>query len=228
MSLDKKICICVEGNIGVGKSTFIKRLKKHYGKDQVEFIAEPVPEWIDCNGENMLEAFYRDPTRYAYTFQSFAFITRVMKLQTPQTKKIRIIERSPLSDYCFAQNCYDQGFMNKLEWEIYNKWWQHFISGLEGKLDGFIYLHASPTTCHKRVLKRARGEECKISAKYLEQLHTQHEQWFPEDADTDTQADLPFLNIPSSNKFLINEDFQAVVLNCVDKFVDHLLKVTSD
>lgn len=36
----------------------------------------------DTNGgqpSNLLEAFYRNPERYAYTFQNYVFVTRLMQ-----------------------------------------------------------------------------------------------------------------------------------------------------
>lgn len=47
----------------------------------LQMVPEPVDQWQNVNGQggNMLEQFYRDPERYAYTFQNYVFITRVMQ-----------------------------------------------------------------------------------------------------------------------------------------------------
>lgn len=52
----------------------------------------------DTNGgqpSNLLEAFYRNPERYAYTFQNYVFVTRLMQvraqLATCQYIKLRSI-----------------------------------------------------------------------------------------------------------------------------------------
>ena len=39
---NSKIIISIEGNIGVGKSSFIELLKISLNKDRYEFISEPV------------------------------------------------------------------------------------------------------------------------------------------------------------------------------------------
>ena len=68
--------IIIEGNIGTGKTTFLKMLEK-YG---CEVIYEPVKVWQStCNddGKNLLETFYSDMKRWAYSMQSFAFKTRL-------------------------------------------------------------------------------------------------------------------------------------------------------
>ncbi len=39
----------------------------------------------DTNGgqpSNFLEAFYRNPERYAYTFQNYVFVTRLMQVRS--------------------------------------------------------------------------------------------------------------------------------------------------
>jgi uridine kinase len=53
----------VEGNIGSGKSTFLKNIQSHFSNDQQtglfktsQFLQEPVDIWkntIDSNGENI-------------------------------------------------------------------------------------------------------------------------------------------------------------------------------
>jgi hypothetical protein len=93
------------------------------------------------------QTFYKDPARYAYTFQSFAFITRLMEQQKPQKKLIRILERSALSDYCFARNCYETGLMNEVEWAAYEEWWSFFSRSMPGGPNGIVYLYTTPEVC---------------------------------------------------------------------------------
>ena len=53
----------IEGNIGSGKSTFLKNLEKYNLLTNVQFIQEPVNEWKetkDKDGINILEHFYSD------------------------------------------------------------------------------------------------------------------------------------------------------------------------
>ena len=43
--------------------------------------------------------------------------------------------------------------------------------------DGFVYLHASPETCARRMASRGRSEEGGVSLDYLANLHGKHEEW---------------------------------------------------
>lgn len=43
-------------------------------------MPEPVNTWQNLEGGgNILDAFYRDPQRYAYTFQNYVFLSRCMQ-----------------------------------------------------------------------------------------------------------------------------------------------------
>ena len=123
--------IYVEGNIGSGKTTFVKLLNKYYHNSQKQIILEPVDEWIaleDVDGVNILEKFYDDQEKWSFSFQMNSFISRVKKIQDADNKKILFVERSVFTDkHCFAENCYESGKMNKIEYNIYNRWHEWLI-----------------------------------------------------------------------------------------------------
>ena len=165
----------VEGNVGTGKSTFLRVLEE-YG---LQVIFEPVNEWTsmkNSNGKNLLEEFYGDQTRYAYTFQSVAFRTRVKNLENcdPNT----IIERSIFTDRnVFAKTCHENGMMNDIEWSDYTGWFDWLADRFNVKPKGFIYLRASPEISFERIKKRSRSGEETIPFEYLKELHNKHENW---------------------------------------------------
>jgi len=65
-----------------------------------------------------------------------------------------------------------------MEISIYDSWFDPVVSTLPGLIpDGFIYLRASPDTCHKRLMMRKRLEEGGVSLDYLRGLHEKHESW---------------------------------------------------
>lgn len=68
--------------------------------------------------------------------------------------------------------------MNEMEISIYDSWFDPVLSCLPGLVpDGFIYLRASPDTCHKRMKLRRRTEEGGVTLDYLRDLHEKHESW---------------------------------------------------
>lgn len=103
-SQKKRLTFCVEGNISVGKSTFLQRIANETIelRDLVEIVPEPVAKWQDIGPDhfNILDAFYAEPHRYAYTFQNYVFVTRVMQERESSggIKPLRLMERSVFSD----------------------------------------------------------------------------------------------------------------------------------
>src|SRR5271157_3713661 len=120
----KKLLV-IEGNIGAGKTTLLNILHK---KLNVAIIPEPLNRWQEDNPEeNLLNLFYKNTPRWAYTFQSYAFLTRVQAILDYQAKntpnEFYVLERSIYCDrFCFAKNCHESGFMTNVEWNLYTEW----------------------------------------------------------------------------------------------------------
>ncbi|KAI5356022.1 Hypothetical predicted protein [Prunus dulcis] len=184
----KRLTFCVEGNISVGKTTFLQRIANETLelRDLVEVVPEPINKWQDVGPDhfNILNAFYAEPQRYAYTFQNYVFVTRLMQERESSggIKPLRLMERSVFSDrMVFVRAVHEAKWMNEMEISIYDSWFDPVVSSLPGLIpDGFIYLRASPDTCHKRMKLRQRAEEGGVSLEYLHGLHEKHESWlFP-------------------------------------------------
>ncbi|XP_058218137.1 uncharacterized protein LOC131329087 [Rhododendron vialii] len=187
----KRLTFCVEGNISVGKTTFLQRIANETLElqDLVEIVPEPIHKWQDVgeNHHNVLDAFYAEPHRYAYTFQNYVFVTRVMQERESSggIKPLRLMERSVFSDrMVFVRAVHEANWMSEMEISIYDSWFNPAISWWPGLIpDAFIYLRASPDTCHKRMMLRKRAEEGGISLDYLRDLHEKHENWlFPSES----------------------------------------------
>ncbi|CAK9855149.1 unnamed protein product [Sphagnum jensenii] len=184
------VCVSFEGNIGVGKSTILKLLHSHPRLHHIsEVLQEPIGQWQNVNGTglNMLEAFYKDPHRYAYLFQSFVFTTRFLQQNAAaSTSKAAFLltERSVLTDRCvFVETGKDQGYLNALEVAAYEAWYHGVVAALPNVVpDAFVYLRADPVVCYDRLKARARSEEAGVSLDYLKCIHEKHEKWFIEGA----------------------------------------------
>jgi len=184
------LTISLEGNIAAGKSTFLRVLQSRF---PVSTVQEPVDKWqkISSNegekSDNLLDMFYKDPKRWAYTFQTYAFLSR---LETQLSKdsspsKIVILERSVASDKeIFASNCYRTGLFNGVEWALYSEWHEWMMKRFhpDSEVDAYVYLRTRPETCMRRLHKRGRGEEKSIPLDYLQQIHERHEEWLMQGA----------------------------------------------
>nr|QFG74832.1 MAG: deoxynucleoside kinase [Megaviridae environmental sample] len=171
----------MEGNIGVGKTTFINMVKQLHKTREIIVLEEPVAEWLSIkNNENktILELFYADQNKYAFSFQMMAYISRIALLKQTireHPQAIIITERSVYTDkHVFAKMLFDEGKIEKVNYEIYNKWFEHFIEDVP--ISKIIYLRCTPAIAHSRVIKRNRPGET-ITLDYLTKCHTYHEEW---------------------------------------------------
>ena len=181
--------IAIEGNIGSGKSTLIENLNNVLQKYSRSLIQEPVKSWqmfSEKNPEtdietNILDNFYKDKKRWAYTMQSVAFLTRTYWLMNSSSVEIKLSERSIFTDYdIFGKMCYENKDMSEIEKQIYDFWFKWLLKlSKETKYkiepDAFIYLKTSPEKCFERIQKRGREEEKEVTLEYITKVHEYHE-----------------------------------------------------
>ena len=192
--------ISIEGNIGTGKTTFLRNLKKHFeNREDVCFLDEPVDLWMNCKDQegNILEHYYKDQKKYGFQFQMMAYISRLSilrkALENPKYKYI-ISERSLFTDkHIFCKMLYDDGIIEEIGFQIYNMWFDEFIS-----FSSFVpvYLRTLPEVSYERVQTRARQGET-IPLEYLQKCHNYHESWLSDaitiDAGVSTEQTLEWI-----------------------------------
>jgi deoxyadenosine/deoxycytidine kinase len=217
------IIISIDGNIGAGKSTLCAKLSEKL--TQCTVIQEPVGTWeklVDEDGMNLLTHFYKDTTRWAYTFQNCAILTRLINTieaihnwkvenEKSATPKMPIIlsERSVLTDrFVFAEMMKESKHMNKIEWDLYMTWFEHFAAKLPIK--GIVHVTTSPEISKERILKRGRKGEESIDLKYLVDLDAQHSKWI-------ATTDLPVLNVSTEDDIDTN-------VGKIMEFIETILK----
>ncbi|NXX49493.1 DGUOK protein, partial [Tricholaema leucomelas] len=105
--------------------------------------------------------------------------------------------------YVFAKNLSEVGHLQPLEWAIYQDWHEFLLRqlGTNIALHGFLYLRATPQTCLERLRRRARSEEGGVQLGYLQQLHTQHEQWL-----VDRTTEVHFEEVKQAPVLLLDVD----------------------
>jgi deoxyadenosine/deoxycytidine kinase len=183
----------VEANIAAGKSTYLNNLKsalqsthqclsKEFSKEDFAFVLEPVHLW----GE-MLNAFYRDPARYALPLQLLVTSTMIAAIseaiESYPSARVIICERSLLSSRdVFAKMLNDSGkFGSPGEPKTYETYESIFklLCG-DTKMyepDVFMFIDSDPDECFQRINKRARIGEDKIDLEYLTNCHRLHADW---------------------------------------------------
>ena len=188
--MNHPIVLSLEGNIGAGKSTILNALERQLGKDSGWlFLKEPVHIWEtikDKDGKSILCKFYENPSKYAFSFQVMAFITRYQELkrllkENPDCKGI-ICERSLEADKnIFAKMLHEDGVMDSMHYSIYDRYFQEYEGNYQ--LTGIVHIDATPETCFTRVKHRSRNGENNISFDYLQKCHNYHEKWINDNKD---------------------------------------------
>ena len=181
LSSPEPIIISVEGNIGSGKSTLIEQLEKLCQLDpSICFIKEPLDIWNtikDSSGETILEKYYANQPKYAFSFQMMAYISRMSLMREALKKNYRviIIERSVYTDSAvFAKMLFDDKKIEEIEYKIYLRWVNEFIEDFPPVK--YIYVRAEPDISYQRILQRGRTGET-IPIEYLENCHKYHDDW---------------------------------------------------
>ncbi len=227
---EKKIIVSIEGNIGVGKSTFINILKSRW-EEGCEVVYEPVDIWkklTNSDGKNILQTFYENIPRWAYSFQNVACITRMMKIEeairTTKHKHI-FLDRSLGTDKnVFEAMLYDDKKLNQIEHLMYNLWCDFYHNYLRPQDDQiYIYLKASPNTCANRIKKRGRIEEESIGLEYLKGLNNYHDKWLLSD-----ELKSNVIVIDCEEEFEQNEEKQSQMIQQIKTHIDNFFSKKSD
>lgn len=157
------MCAAILGNIGSGKSVLSRKVASSSGRSLVE---EPVSLW---RKSGFLKAYYDDPSRYAFSFQCYALMTRLRVANSSASDSI--FDSHFVADKVFVNTQIANGIIEAAE----GKWYQDLHDGIcdaFGNLSPgrYVYLKASPELCLERIASRARKEESSISIEYLRTL----------------------------------------------------------
>ena len=167
--------IYIEGNIAAGKSTLLKILQNELDMD-AECVPEPLEEWTNFKGHNLLASMYSKNPQ-AFILQTFIQLTMAKIQLTPPTTRIKITERSLLSErYVFIEALKTQKLISDLEYNILIEWFD-FLQSRTTPVSEIIYLRTNPDAAFLRLRSRARLEESLTTLKYVKTIHELHENW---------------------------------------------------
>jgi deoxyadenosine/deoxycytidine kinase len=163
--------ICIEGNIGVGKTTLVKKLAQHIGATSFfeEFDENP---WLPL--------FYQQPKETALAVE-LSFLTdrckQLIKIQKEHNSKTII------SDYCLDKCLlFAKANLTKADFVTYKKLYGRISTTIK-KPDIVIVLHTSVEALESNIRTRGRTYEQTIQITYLEKLNKAYLQFFSEEKE---------------------------------------------
>ncbi len=186
--------VCVEGVIGVGKTTLVRMLSKRFG-------IRPILEIVEENP--FLANFYVDRERWAFQTQLFFLLSRYSQ----QEELLKIVKKEDVvSDYMFDK---DRLFAQMNLFGDQLSLYERVYGVLESKVptpDLIVYLKASVETLMERISMRDRLFERSISKNYISNLVKAYDGFFSKCTSKFVTIDADKIN------FVRNErDFNLVI-----------------
>lgn len=177
MKGDNNAVIVLAGMIGAGKSTYTKLISEALESDAFY-------ESVDDN--RILEKFYEDPKRWAFSLQIYFLNTRFRSIKQALQHQHNVLDRSIYEDALFTKINHQQGNMSDAEMDTYLDLLDNMMEELDSlpkkAPDLLIYLRGSLDTVLSRIKKRGRsfeqidGNEGLLD--YYTLLHSHYDDWF--------------------------------------------------
>ncbi len=188
--------ITIEGNIGVGKTTFSKMLAEELGYRIVleEFADNP-----------FLPKFYNHPERYAFSLELFFMAERYRQLG--DLREQDLFSKGIVSDYFFVKSkLFAENNLSDDELLLFNRLSDIALKNLP-KPDLIIYLHSDVKRLQENIKKRGRSYEQNISNDYLSDIQNKYFDFFKK------HIEFPVLFVDVSEVDFVNQKdiFQRLV-----------------
>ena len=209
---DQMSVIVLAGMIGAGKSTYTTLISK-------ELNSTAFYEQVKNNA--LLEKFYDDPKRWAFSLQIFFLNTRFRSIKQALVHRHNVLDRSIYEDALFTRINYEQGNMSSAEMELYTDLLDNMMEEIDGMPkkgpDLLIYLRGSLDTHLKRIKKRGRPyeqiEDNPGLLDYYTRLHSRYDDWFASYDKSDTLViDIDEINLerPGDQALVMHKVKQAL------------------
>lgn len=162
--------IIIEGQIGVGKTTMGELLQQEFGLPLYRELQR-------SETHTLLERFYADQRRWAFTMQIHFLNERFRMIKEIRREGGGVLDRSIFGDRIFAQVLHEDGEMSDEEYTTYTRLLYNMLEHVENP-DLLIYLDCTVDTALDRIRSRNRGMEAAIPKAYLEHLNGHYLDWY--------------------------------------------------
>ena len=161
--------IVVEGPIGVGKTSLVRRLGKSFGCELV----------LEQDAENpFLERFYRDPRSAAFQTQLYFLFQRARQLQ--DLRQTDLFEQVRVADYMLDKDrLFARLTLDDQEYALYEQVYERLAIDAPAP-DLVVYLQAPVDVLLDRIARRGIEYEQQIERRYLERLNDAYARFFLE------------------------------------------------
>lgn len=188
--------IVIEGPIGVGKTSLVRKLGDRFGSELLLEKAEENP---------FISQFYQNPRQFALSTQLHFLLQRAQQVQN--FRQIDLFQSSYIADFMMEKDrLFAEITLNANELNLYQQIYQHLTVDAP-RPDLVIYLQAPPEVLRARIAKRGITYELQIRGDYLSRLCDSYTRFF---YDYDES---PLLTVNTQSVDLIDnvEEFQDLL-----------------
>ncbi len=188
--------IVIEGPIGVGKTSLVRKLGDRLGSELLLEKAEENP---------FISQFYQNPRQFALSTQLHFLLQRAQQVQN--FRQIDLFKSSYIADFMMEKDrLFAEITLNANELNLYQQIYQHMTVDAP-RPDLVIYLQAPPEVLRARIAKRGITYEQQIRGDYLSRLCDSYTRFF---YDYDES---PLLTVNTQSVDLIDnvEEFQDLL-----------------
>lgn len=194
--------ICVDGVVGVGKSTLSELISERYN---IKLYEEPVTD------NPILDKYYHDRKRWSFPLQVFFLNKRFKIIKDASKLPACVLDRSIYGDVIFSRMLVHDGLMTEEEFKLYEELLYNMLEHIE-KPKLMIYLETSVDNAIKKIKKRGRDYEQIVPREYWENLDKNYREYF----ENYNLSDLLKINVDEID-FVENEKDREYIFNLIDE-----------
>lgn len=194
--------ICIDGVVGVGKSSLAKLLSERYN---IKLYEEPVLD------NPILEKFYKNKKRWSFPLQIFFLNKRFKMIKEAEMLGSCIMDRSIYGDVIFSRMLENDKQMTSEEFFLYEELLYNMLENVK-KPKLMIYLETSVENAVKKIKKRARDYEQVVPLEYWESLDKNYREYFKHY----NFSDIVKINVDNID-FVNNEKDREYIIDIIDR-----------
>lgn len=196
MNLIQRRFIVIEGNIGAGKTSLVKKIAQ-------DFHARTVLERFEDNP--FLPRFYENQERYSFPLELSFLADRYNQVKN-ELNSLDLFSEFMIADYYFMKSLiFASRTLQDDEYALYKQLF-HIIYQQVPKPDLYVYLHSSVKRLLNNIELRGRDYEKSIPSDYLESIQDAYFNFFKQQNQLKIiiidNNHLDFINNPNDYKLI--------------------------
>lgn len=188
--------ICIEGNIGSGKTSLAQKLAADLNANT----------FLERFAENpFLPKFYDDPKRYAFPLE-MSFLADRFKQQREQLEQLDLFQQATVADYNVHKSLiFAQFTLSEEEYTLYRNLFYIMMREVQ-KPDVYVLLKQTTPRLLDQIKKRGRSYERNIDAAYLDRVRKGYHEFVR------SHPDWPIVEVDVSDLDFVTHDQDYKIL----------------